>query len=115
METKPNFFEKFWYIFVGIALVLVLALAGLWFFNQKTLSEQQALKQQQMEEAANQQVTNQEVVPTETPVESDNQILQLENQGSSDEIAAIEKDLADTDFANIDQETVIINAELNNP
>ena len=40
MENKNNFFEKFWYLFVGLAAILILTLAGLWFLNQKTLSEQ---------------------------------------------------------------------------
>jgi len=117
MEKKPNFLEKFWYLFVGLAIILILAMAGLWFFNQKSLNEQKALKQVEMENAAKQEILDKAAAEaaTSTPVETDAQTLQLENQGNSDEIIDIEKDLANTNLDNLDQEKDLIDQELNNP
>lgn len=117
MEKKTNFFEKFWYLFVGLAIVLILTIASLWFLNQKTINEQKALKQIEMENAAKQELLNKAVIGaiTPTPAETDVQTLQLENQGSSDEIADIEKDLTNTNLDTIDQEKDTIDQELNNP
>jgi hypothetical protein len=112
METKPNFFEKFWYIFVGLAIILILALGSLWFLNQKTIKEQRALQQLEAEKAANQAAIIDSTTENQVPAETDTQILQLENQGSSDEVEEIENDLNNTDFSNIDQETASIDSEL---
>ena len=116
MEKKNNFFEKFWYLFVGLAVILILIIASLWFFNQKTINEQKALRQMEIENAAKQELLNKAAAETitPTPAETDIQTLQLENQGSSDEIADIEKDLTNTNLDTIDQEKDTIDQELNN-
>jgi len=111
MENKNNFFEKFWYLFVGLAAILILTLAGLWFLNQKTLSEQ--AKKQAQEEAALLQTETEQANLEEVSPETDSQILQLENQGSSDEIEEIEKDLLNTDLENLNQGEDLIEQELN--
>jgi len=100
MEEKTNFFEKFWYIFVILALVLVGVVAGLWFYNQKTLSRY-----------------NQTVVPTQETMtsEEDTQTATLDSQSDSDEVAYIEADLQNTDLSNLDKEMADIENEISNP
>lgn len=104
---KTNFLEKFWYIFVILALVLVGVVAGLWIYNQ------QALNRQNQTSAPAQVV--EETVPTIQPEASDAQTTALGSQSQSDEIASIEADLKSTDLSNLDQEMANIETEINNP
>jgi len=104
MEEKTNFFEKFWYLFVILAVILIGVVAGLWFYNQKSLS----LLNQTSAPA-------EEVIPQAVEEETDTQTAALESQSESDEVASIEADLENTDLGNIDKEITDIEAEINNP
>jgi len=103
MEEKTNFFEKFWYLSVILAVVLIGVVAGLWFYNQKSLN------------SLNQQTS----VPVEelnlADEETDIQTAALESQSESDEIVDIESDLQNTDLSNLDKEMADIEEEINNP
>jgi flagellar basal body-associated protein FliL len=103
MEEKTNFFEKFWYLFVILAVILVGIVAGLWFYNQKSLSR-----------LAQTSAPAEEIIPTVTE-ETDTQTTALESQSASDEITYIEADLQSTDLSNLDREMLDIEAEINNP
>ncbi len=106
MEEKTNFLEKFWYIFVIVALILIGVVVGLWFNNQKISSTSTVQKT----------VTPTVELPSPQPaVNEDAQTVALENQSESDEVEAIETDLQATDFSNLDQEMASIEAEISNP
>ena len=103
MEEKTNFFEKFWYLFVILAIVLVGVVAGLWFYNQKSLN---SLNQQTSVPVEEANLTNEE---------TDAQTAALEAQSESDEIVDIEADLQNTNLSNLDKEMADIEEEINNP
>jgi len=107
METKTNFFEKFWYIFVIIALILVAVVTTLWFNNQKSLKNQQNQVIQPPVETM--------IQPTPTLVPSDTATVNLETQSDSDEISNIENDIKATDLTDLNKEMATIEAELSNP
>lgn len=104
METKTNFFEKFWYIFVIIALILVAVVSTLWFNNQKSLKNQ--VIQPPVETM---------IQPTPTLVPGDTGTVNLETQSDSDEVAAIENDIKATDLSNVDKELADIEGEISTP
>ena len=106
MEEKTNFFEKFWYIFVIIALALLVAVIILWANNKKSLSRQES----QIGQPVQQVVTQ----PTPTIV-SDVTTANLEAQSDSDEVRDIENDINATDLTNLDKEIADIEQEINNP
>jgi len=110
MEEKTNFLEKFWYIFVIIALALIVIVTTLWVNNQK------ALKQAEMKSTQTiQQPTNiSQTTPTPTVIE-DEITAKLATQSGSDEISDIEKDLNETDFSSLDKEMTNIEAEISKP
>jgi len=102
MEEKTNFLEKFWYLFVILAIILVGVVAGLWFYNQKTLQESSS------------QIApvTEEIIPT---TEEDTQTAALEQQSDSDEVNDIEADIQATDLSNLDKEMADIEIEITNP
>lgn len=100
VEKKPNFFERFWFVFVILSFILVISLGGLWAVNRGLLAPKPTPTP----------------APTPTPVvELDTATAALEQQETSDEISAIEADLNATDFYNIDKELTDIEAELTSP
>ena len=107
METKTNFFEKFWYIFVIIALILVAVVATLWSNNQKSLKNQQ---NQVIKPPAETMIQ-----PTPTLVPGDTATVNLETQSDSDEISSIENDVKTTDFTDLDKELAAIEGEISTP
>ncbi len=107
METKTNFFEKFWYIFVIIALILVAVVSTLWFNNQKSLKNQQNQVIQPPVETM--------IQPTPTLVPGDTATVNLETQSGSDEISAIENDIKATDLSSVDKELADIEGEISTP
>ena len=106
MEPKTNFFEKFWYLFVILAVVLVGVIFGLWISNK-----QAALRISQITPPVEQ------LTPTPLPeaAEIDQQTATLENQQASDEISPIEADIQATDLTGIDKELTDIEAEISPP
>jgi hypothetical protein len=104
MEEKTNFFEKFWYIFVILAVILIGVVAGLWFYNQKSL-----------EGLSQTTAPAEEIIPQDVEEETDAQTAALESQSESDEIPSIETDLENTNLENIDKEITDIETEINNP
>lgn len=104
METKTNFFEKFWYLFVIIALILVAVVATLWFNNQKSLKNKQNQVIQPPVETM--------IQPTPTLVPGDTATVNLETQSDSDEVNAIENDLNATNLTDLDKEMADIEAEI---
>jgi len=106
MEEKTNFFEKFWYLFVVVAIILLAVVGGLWFYNQKALQENSSQSTPQIQEM----ITGE----TEAPIE-DAQIAALQQQSDSDEISQIETDIQATDLSNIDKELADIEAEIASP
>lgn len=111
METKPNFFEKYWYFFIGLAIILLYLITVLWLFNQKEINKQHTA-QQATASLTIQPTATPELMTTPTPIITDEQTLKLENQGSSDEAEEIEKDLKATDLTNLDKEVITIEQEL---
>jgi len=107
MEEKTNFFEKFWYLFVVVAIILLAVVGGLWFYNQKALQENSSQSAPQIQEMITEE--------TETPIEEDVQIAALQQQSDSDEISQIETDIQATDLSNIDKELADIEAEIETP
>jgi len=106
MEQK-NFFEKFWYIFVITALILVAVVSTLWFNNQKSLKNQQNQVIQPPVETM--------IQPTPTLVPGDTATVNLETQSGSDEVAAIENDIKATDLSSVDKELADIEGEISTP
>ena len=107
METKTNFFEKFWYIFVIVALILVAVVATLWSNNQKILKNQQNQVIQPSAETM--------IQPTPTLVPGDTATVNLETQSDSDEISSIENDAKATDLTDLDKELADIEGEISTP
>ena len=106
MEQK-NFLEKFWYLFVILAIILISAVGSLWFYNQKAIQE----KSDQAKMGVS------DFIPEETapPTEEDTQTAALQQQSDSDEINDIEADLQATDLSNLDKELADIEAEIASP
>ncbi|MCJ7804214.1 hypothetical protein MUP35_00565 [Patescibacteria group bacterium] len=107
MEEKTNFLEKFWYLFVVLAIILVGVVGGLWFYNQKTLQESSGQTVPGIEE-----IITEETAPQ---TEEDAQTAALQQQSDSDEISQIEADIQATDLSNIDKELADIEVEIANP
>lgn len=101
MNKIQAFFERFWFVFVILGFVLISIMGILLIANQKLFSRRRA-------SAPSFPV----FTPTPTPlVEGEATITALEEQGTSDEISAIEADLEATDFSEIDKELIEIEAE----
>jgi len=96
---QKNFFEKFWYIFIVVALILMAVVTTLWFNNQKSLK--------------NQAETMIEPAPTSMP--GDVATANLANQGDSDEVSDIENDINNTNLADLDKEMADIEVEISTP
>ena len=103
MEQK-NFLEKFWYIFIIIALILIAMVGILWFNNQKSLKT-----------AQQNQPTGEIIIQPTPTILIDAETANLETQDNSDEIVAIENDIKATDFTNLDKEMATIETELAKP
>ena len=83
--------EKYWFVFVGLAVVSMITVGVLWLQSRKSTPLYNDLR----------------VV---TPIPS------VIPQGtSSDEVPAIEKDLKAVDLENVDQELISIDNELSTP
>jgi hypothetical protein len=99
---KTNGLTKFWFIPVILAVIILLVAGGLWVSNQGFFKKEPVSTP----------------APTPSPaVEThiDEDTAALEEQGTSDEISAIEEDLEATDFSNLDKELSEIESELAAP
>lgn len=107
MEEKTNFLEKFWYLFVILAIILISAVGGLWFYNQRAIQEKSDQAQMGVEN----------FIPEETvsQIEEDAQTAALGQQSDSDEFNDIEADIQATDLSNLDKEMADIEAEIASP
>ena len=107
MEQK-NFLEKFWYIFVIIAIVLIGIVSTLWITNQNSLKLSK--------EKTTSPIVQQEVTPQPTPtIIIDEATTNLESQSNSDEVGAIENDIKATDLSSVDKELAAIEEEISTP
>lgn len=107
MEQK-NFLEKFWYIFVIIAIVLIGAVSTLWITNQNSLKLSK--------EKTTPPIVQQVVTPQPTPtIITDEATANLESQSNSDEVGVIENDIKATDLSNVDKELAAIEGEISTP
>lgn len=104
MENKKNLFERFWYIFVIIAVVLIGVVGYLWFNNQSLL------KLKVSETPLGQMFIEPEDMTEE--IETDEMTTELQKQGSSDQIEEIEEDLQNTDLTGITKELDDIESEI---
>ncbi len=104
MENKKNLFERFWYIFVIIAVVLIGVVGYLWFNNQSLL------KLKVSEAPLGQMFIEPEDMTEE--IETDEMTTELQKQGSSDQIEEIEEDLQNTDLTGITKELDDIESEI---
>ena len=104
MENKKNLFERFWYIFVIIAIVLIGVVGYLWFNNQSLL------KLKISEAPLGQMFIEPEDMTEE--IETDEMTIELQKQGSSDQIEEIEEDLQNTDLTGITKELDDIESEI---
>lgn len=98
MEEKQTFLEKFWYLFVIIAVFSLGSVAFLWMNNQNINQIKQQLEENK---TPTQQTTP---APSQQQEEVDEAIQKFKQQSSGDEIKDIENDLQNTDFTGIDKE-----------
>jgi len=98
--AKPNLLKRFWFIFAALGIVLALSVGAFFISRQQPAPP----------EVANVPTP----VPSPTPTEED-EIAALEQQGASDETAAIEADINKTDLSKLDQELGDIDDELAAP
>lgn len=98
--AKPNLLKRFWFIFAALGIVLALSIGAFFISRQQPTTP----------EVANIPTP----VPSPTPTEED-EIAALEQQSASDETAAIEADLNQTDLSELDQELADIDDELATP
>jgi len=104
MKNNKNFFERFWYLFTAIAVILIGLVAYLWLNNQALLKiKETTLKISPISNTENDQKQQDETDPM---------TIDLEMQGSSDQIEEIEYDLQTTDFTDIDKELDEIETEI---
>lgn len=106
MEEKQTFLEKFWYLFVIIAVFSLGSVVFLWMNNQNINQIKQQLEEnktltQQTTPTPTQQTTP---TPSQQQEEVDEAIQKFKQQSSGDEIKDIENDLQNTDFTGIDKE-----------
>lgn len=107
-EGSPNKPKTFLYLLVVLVVIVTIISLGIILFNFSKPSEPK-ISQVTPTPAA---VTSQ---PTITVTAEDQTTQNLSTQGTSDEIADIEKDLNNTDLTNIDKEVNDINSELSQP
>ena len=108
MEQKTNFFEKFWYLFVIIAIVLIGVVSTLWITNQNSLKLSK--------EKTTPPIVQQVITPQPTPtIITDEATTNLEAQSNSDEVGAIENDIKATDLSSVDKELADIEGEISTP
>lgn len=100
---KDKGINRFWYLFLILGLLGLIGVGYLWSSNQQLFRQVKTIETL--------------VSPTESPfIETeDPALVKLGRQSSSDEIGVIEKDLTDTDLANLDQELTEIERELSVP
>jgi len=108
MEQKTNFFERFWYIFLILAIVLIGAVVSLWILNRQAIQLSQTQAPPVQEEVA-------PTPPSTEITEVDEQTVVLESQGVSDNPADIEADLKATNLEDIDKELTDIEQEISTP
>jgi len=97
-EPKKSGLQQYWYLLVALVLVVFMSVGGIWFIKQGRFNPQPS--------------------PTPFPsptAEADQGTEALDEQGSSDEIDEIEKDLDNTDLNNLDKELSDIESELATP
>jgi len=97
MEERQNFLEKFWYLFVVVAVFSLGAITFLWMNNQNVNRAEQS---QEVQTTTPQEGTAEELQQEEI----DEATQRLDQQSESDEIEDIEYDLQTTDFTDIDKE-----------
>ena len=99
MEEKQTFLEKFWYLFVIVAIFLLGSVAFLWMNNQN-INQIKESQDERTETKQQEQIINEDVQGEE----KDKATEKLQEQSGSDEIEDIEYDLQTTDFTDIDKE-----------
>lgn len=98
--AKPSLLKRFWFIFAALGIVLVLSVGAFFISRQQPAPPEVAGVPTP--------------IPSPTPTEED-EIAALEQQGASDETAAIEADINQTDLSKLDQELADIDDELAAP
>lgn len=103
MEESSNLsvLERYWFIFVFLAALLISGVGVFWIFNQRLMVPSK--------------VTPAPISFPSLQVEVDTMTSALEQQDTSDEITAIEADLEATDLSEIDKELADIEEELSSP
>ncbi len=99
MEEKQTFLEKFWYLFVIVAIFLLGSVAFLWMNNQN-INQIKESQDERTETKQQEQIINEDMQGEE----KDKATEKLQEQSGSDEIEDIEYDLQTTDFTDIDKE-----------
>ena len=99
MEEKQTFIEKFWYLFIIIAVFSLGSVAFLWMNNQNIgqikESQDMEIKTKEQEQIITEEMQGEE---------KDEATEKLQEQSESDEINDIEYDLQTTNFTDIDKE-----------
>lgn len=99
MEEKQTFLEKFWYLFVIVAIFLLGSVAFLWMNNQN-INQIKESQDERTETKQQEQIINEDMQGEE----KDEATEKLHEQSESDKIEDIEYDLQTTDFTDIDKE-----------
>ncbi|MCL5019007.1 MAG: hypothetical protein M1426_00815 [Patescibacteria group bacterium] len=106
-ENLPNKPKTILYLLIVLVIIATIASLGVILFNYSKPSTPVSQVTATPTAVA--------ALPTPTMAAEDPATQKLTSQGTSDEIADIEKDLNNTDLTNIDKEVGDINSELNQP
>lgn len=107
IQTEPPAKKTKTPLIIFIVLILLLTIAGLTYVFVNFSSKN---KEETIQPTPVQQVTIPQ--PTITNFFEDSQTETLKQQGVSDEVEAIEQDLKNTDFTNLDKEIDLIEGQL---
>lgn len=99
MEEKQTFIEKFWYLFIIIAVFSLGSVAFLWMNNQN-IGQIKESQDREIKTKEQEQIITEEMQEEE----KDEATEKLQEQSESDEINDIEYDLQTTNFTDIDKE-----------